>query len=776
VRSAGQSTVMAATPLSGVVRHMRAFFGDALYRGSLYLLANTLITSVIGFVFWTLAAHKYSAPEVGTFSGISSGAILLATIAAFGLPIIMTRHIATAENARGLILMAIMVIATVGTLLCLVTVLFLGPHLPSALHIQQRGGMALLVTVIVVFTAVGSALDAGLVATRQTRFLLIKNLAGSTIKLAAMPLLTAFGAAGLLMAFGLGLVICTLLSGVALTRQIKRRELKPFSMPWHYLSNIPTNYLATIIGILPLTVVPIEVLAVRGAAQTASFSAAFLVAGFLNFIPSTTAQVLFAEIARGGTPIGRQFRKALRAVYGLLLPSLVLVLALAPVILRLFGRAYEADATGCLRLLSLSALAAGGTYLVDSLLIARDRRLAYTFMQIANAILVLGSVGILLPRGLTLAAIGWDFAQCLTLAIGLCVLATGRSGRHHPKAADQIIAHAEANMRPDVPPWPDPRLLESQIRGLLATWPAMPTAMIADQIGWKGSFQSLLDYVTGLRSAHPHADRRIYVAGEAAVCGLLSPQTEIPVGFGQRRSASDLTVLTLITGYSHWLSAILLPSERAEDISAGLWQLLLALQAIPRTLAWPTGPVIGEHHYGQIPIIVELRTLCQSLGAAAVVRQQTDVAITDLIEEARSSLTNSFLVNRTFNSPGDFNLQLRDWLAIHNRRCHPRLSYAPAELIVAERKAMRPLPPVPPTRGWRMQTRITDRPFVSFDSNEYSVPPALMGRAVELIADLDRIRVLCDGRLIIEHNRAWAHRQTIRKDAYGAAAHQLNHR
>jgi O-antigen/teichoic acid export membrane protein len=780
MRSAGQSTVMAATPLSGVLRHMRAFLGDALYRGSLYLLANTLITSVIGFVFWTLAAHKYSAPEVGTFSGISSGAILLATIAAFGLPIIMTRHIATAENARGLVLMAIMVIATVGTMLCLVTILFLGPHLPSSLHIQQRGSMALLVTVIVVFTAVGSALDAGLVATRQTRFLLIKNLSGSTIKLAAMPLLTAFGSAGLLMAFGLGLVICTLLSGVALARQIKsmikRRELNPFSMPWHYLSNIPTNYLATIIGILPLSVVPIEVLAVRGAAQTASFSAAFLIAGFLNFIPSTTAQVLFAEIARGGTPLGRQFRKALRAVYGLLLPSLVLVLALAPAILRLFGRAYEADATGCLRVLSLSALAAGGTYLVDSLLIARDRRLAYAFMQIANAILVLGSVGILLPRGLTVAAVGWDFAQCLTLALGLCILAAGRSGRHHPKAADQIIAQAEANIQPDVPPWPDPRLLESQIRGLLATWPAMPTAVIADQIGWKGSFQSLLDYVIGLRSAHPHADRRIYVAGEAAVCGLLSPQTDIPVGFGQRRSAKDLTVLTLITGYSHWLSAILLPSERAEDISAGLWQLLVALRAIPRTLAWPTGPIIGEHHNRQVPIIVELTKLCQSLGAAAVVRQQTDTASTDLIEEARSSLVNSFLLDRTFNSPDDFNLQLRDWLAIHNRRCHPRLSYAPAELIVTDRKAMWPLPPVPPATGWRLQTRITDRPFVSFDANEYSVPPALMGRAVELIADLDRIRVLCDGRLTIEHNRAWAHRQTIRKDAYGAAAHQLDHR
>jgi O-antigen/teichoic acid export membrane protein len=755
VRSAGQNTVkrtvMAVTALSGIPRHMRAALGDALYRGSLYLLVNTVVTSVIGFVFWTVAAHKYSASDVGTFSGISSGAILLATIAALGLPIIMTRHIATAVNARGLVLMAIMVIATVGTILCLVTVLFLGPHLPSALHVRQRGGMALLVTVIVVFTAVGSVLDAGLVATRQTRFLLIKNLIGSTTKLAAMPLFTTFRSAGLLMAFGLGLVICTLLSGVALARQIKskveRRGLRPFSMPWRYLSNIPTNYLATIVGILPLSVVPIEVLAIRGAAQTASFSAAFLIAGFLNFIPSTTAQVLFAEIARGGTPLGRQFRKALRAVYGLLLPALVLILVLAPVILRLFGRTYEADATGCLRVLSVSALAAGGTYLVDSLLIARDRRLAYTFMQITNAILVLGSVGILLPRGLTAAAVGWDFAQCLTLVLGLCVLATGRFGRHHRKAMDRVIELAEPGTRPDVP----------------ATWPAMPAAVIADQIGPMGSSQSVLDYAASVRSAHPVPDRRIYVAGEAAVCGLLSPGIEIPVGFGQRRPARDLTILTLITGYSHWLSAILIPSERAEDISAGLWQLLLALRAVPRMLAWPTAPTIGERHNWQLPIIVELSKLCQSLGAAAVGRQPSDTDVTKLIEEAKSRLADSFLVNRTFNSSGDFNLQLRDWLATHNGQCHPRLSYAPAELIVTDRKAMLPLPSVAPATGWRLQTRIENRPFVFFDTNEYSVPPNLMGRVVELIADLERVRILCDGKLIVEHDRTWARWQTIHK-------------
>ena len=369
---------VAVTFWSRTFKALRNVLNDALYRGSLYLLANTVTTSAIGFVFWTLAAHRYSASTVGVFSGVISGASLLAAIAALGLPITMTRHIASARNPRELVLGAVSIIATVGTILCLVTVLFLGPHLPAALHIQQRGIMVLLVTVLVVFTAVGSTMDAGLIATRSTRILLIKNLLGSIVKLVAMLSLTAFRSSGLLISFGLGLVLASILSGVALGWQIrgKRTGFRLSHAPWRYLSITSGNYLATVIGIMPLTIVPIEVLAVSGAAETARFSIAFLIAGFLNFIPSTMGQVLFAEIARGEVPLGKQFRKALRGVYGLLLPSIAVLLLLAPFVLRLFGQAYATGATGCLRVLALSALPAGGTYLVDSLLIARDRTVA----------------------------------------------------------------------------------------------------------------------------------------------------------------------------------------------------------------------------------------------------------------------------------------------------------------------------------------------------------------------------------------------------------------
>jgi O-antigen/teichoic acid export membrane protein len=416
-------------------RPLKSILDDALYRGSLTLLANTAAITAIGFLFWSLAARRYPASAVGVFASVTSGAALLAAIASLGLSNVITRHVASAQNARGLVVAAVTAIATVGTGLCLVTVLLLGPHLPPALDLEQRGRMVLLVTALVVFTAVSNILDAALIATRSSHAILIKNVAGSLIKVVAMLLLVSFPSSGLLIAYGLGLLVTTILGSISLSRQVAGRRVGfgSFRILRRYLSLTSGNYIASIMGILPLSVVPIEVLVVRGATETGRFAVAFLIAGFLYIIPSTVARVLFAEASREGVSLQGQLRKAIWGTYGLLLPALVIVVAAAPLLLRIFGVAYAVAATGCLRVLALSALPMVGTYLVDSILIARDRIAAFVFMNGANAALVLGLVWVLLPRGLTAAAGGWALAQGLSLLLGAIVLGTAKFGRHRPQ-------------------------------------------------------------------------------------------------------------------------------------------------------------------------------------------------------------------------------------------------------------------------------------------------------------------------------------------------------
>jgi hypothetical protein len=86
---------------------------------------------------------------------------------------------------------------------------------------------------------------------------------------------------------------------------------------------------------------------------------------------------------------------------------------------------------------------------------------------------------------------------------------------------------------------------------------------------------------------------------------------------------------------------------------------------------------------------------------------------------------------------------------------------------------MIPLPPVAPVTGWRRTTRLPRDHYVRLDANDYSVDPAVIGRRIEVTADLARVRVWCDGKLAADHERAWARHQTITDSAHLAAAQAL---
>lgn len=101
------------------------------------------------------------------------------------------------------------------------------------------------------------------------------------------------------------------------------------------------------------------------------------------------------------------------------------------------------------------------------------------------------------------------------------------------------------------------------------------------------------------------------------------------------------------------------------------------------------------------------------------------------------------------------------------------LGCAPIERIAADKAAMLSLPPVAPATGWRGSTRLARDHYVRIDSNDYSIHPAVIGRRIELVVNLDRVKALCDGRLVADHERAWCWHQTISDPEHVAAAKAL---
>ena len=311
---------------------------------------------------------------------------------------------------------------------------------------------------------------------------------------------------------------------------------------------------------------------------------------------------------------------------------------------------------------------------------------------------------------------------------------------------------------------------EPRIRELLAAVPTMPASVIGERIGWPYSDRTLRTKVADLRPAYlppDPASRTSYGAGELAQDDFWFPDITVPVGCGQVRTAKQLPVLTMVSGYSRWASAVLIPTRNAEDLYAGWWQLICALGAVPRLLVWDGEGAIGRH---PDRLTAECQAFRGTLATRVYVCRPADPEAKGLVERFHDYLERSFLPGRAFVSPADFNAQLGQWIAVVNGRWRRHLECAPADRIGADRAAMVALPPVPPDTGWHRTARLARDHYVRLDANDYSVDPVVIGRRVEVTAGLDRVQVTCDGRVVADHERCWARHQTISDPAHLAAA------
>jgi transposase len=305
---------------------------------------------------------------------------------------------------------------------------------------------------------------------------------------------------------------------------------------------------------------------------------------------------------------------------------------------------------------------------------------------------------------------------------------------------------------------------EDAIREQLALVPTMPATVIAERVGWSRGITVFKERVAELRPAYLPVDpasRTSYVAGDIAQCDLWFPPIELPVGFGQIRKPVQLPVLTMVTGYSRWLSGILIPTRRAEDLYAGWWHLISGLGAVPRTLVWDGEGAIGRNRGGRVELTGDCQAFRGVLGTKVIVLKPGEPEHKGIIERAHDYLERSFLPGRTFEDADDFNTQLAGWTHQVNGRRRRVLGCAPTDRIGADTAAMLPLPPVAPATGWRSSLRLARDHYVRLDSNDYSVHPAVIGRRVEVVADLDRVKVFSQGRVVADHHRVWAWHQTL---------------
>jgi transposase len=269
---------------------------------------------------------------------------------------------------------------------------------------------------------------------------------------------------------------------------------------------------------------------------------------------------------------------------------------------------------------------------------------------------------------------------------------------------------------------------ESRIREQLRAVPTMPATVIAERAGWDRGMTVFKKRVRELRPAYLPPDpssRTVHEAGSLAQFDFWFPDITLPVGFGQTRTAKRLPVMTMVSGYSHWTSAVLIPRRETEDLLPGWWYSIQQLGAVPKLLVWDGEGAVGRWRFKESALTVECQAFRGVLGTKVYVCKPADPEAKGMLERFHDYLERSSLPGWEFTGPEDFKSQLADFVTQANARKMRSLGCAPndriTDRITADRAAMIPLPPVAPEVGWRKSLRLPRDHYIRLDSNDYSV-------------------------------------------------------
>jgi O-antigen/teichoic acid export membrane protein len=385
------------------------------------LYVTTIVTSVLGFAFWSLAAHLLPAAQVGDGSAVVSLMQLLSMLCVFGLnTLIISEVSAHPHRTPTLVATATLVAFVLGTVGAILSAVILKATSATYAAIFATAWAIPTFVVGVAVTTVTLVLDDAAVAARRASWQLRRNTVFAGVKLALIPLavrlLVATNGLQLLAAW----VFATLLSlwfvrGLVLgSRSGGLVDLGLIRSHGHLA--LRHHWLNVSVQAPRFAIVAIAAVIV-GPKLTAAFYAAMLMVGFVTIIPNLLTTVLFALTAGDEGALREHIRFTL-AISGLL------AIVAAPVIYLLSGFAlslfspFDLTARTAMWLLGLAVapFAIKAHYVVVGRVRGQMGRAARLTTAGSVLEIVLASLGGWLG-GITGISVGWLIAGCLEAAL-----------------------------------------------------------------------------------------------------------------------------------------------------------------------------------------------------------------------------------------------------------------------------------------------------------------------------------------------------------------------
>lgn len=328
---------------------LRRYLRDPLYKNSIFIMLTSFSAAGFGLIFWMLAAKLYTQEDVGIATALISSMGLLILISRLGLDKSVVKFFPKRDKSRvlGTALISTTIVAVAAGIFFILTIDVWSPELKIITSIAPI--YLIFLTAYSITWIIGDSFN----AIRKSEYYFLLNFLFGTRVIFLFPLVI-MGALGIFCSFGIAFILGLIFSFILLFKS----GIKLAGMDWGFLRDSlhfsAGNYIAGLLMASPQMILPIMVLNVLGAIESANYYIAYALVSILFMIPQAFTTSLFVEGSHGEA-LKSNVLKSLFGIYSLLIPAVLVISILGEFLLGLIGSGYAAG-VDILRILSISSL------------------------------------------------------------------------------------------------------------------------------------------------------------------------------------------------------------------------------------------------------------------------------------------------------------------------------------------------------------------------------------------------------------------------------------
>jgi O-antigen/teichoic acid export membrane protein len=397
-----------------------------LYRNAYALIGSNLLTAFSGYVFWIIAARRFSDESIGITSAIFSAMMLIGLISDLGFGVGLIRFLPTMQSIwegnffinRTFTMRLLFV--TIVTAIFLAGIPWWTPGLTS---LNQQSTLWLTFLFFVILNGIFTLSSSVFVALRRAIFVFLSALIFNAIKLILVVVSPSLSEIFILLFSVTLALLVTIIVELFIFMPKVREGYKPkinfhFSRSSDFLTYSASNQAANILIQLPVLVLPLLVINFLGPQANARFYVAFMTAGLLRTAGLSISQSAFAESSNDSVNLFKNIRSSLWLSFLIIALGGLIIYFLAPWILFSFGKEYSEQGTYILRWLIISVIP---FILINLYFIIYRVRKNLKVLLLSCAVWAVISIGFSIigirSNELQGLAIGWTIGQFAALII-----------------------------------------------------------------------------------------------------------------------------------------------------------------------------------------------------------------------------------------------------------------------------------------------------------------------------------------------------------------------